>query len=340
MSGEAYAERARRLRQLPALGHADERQALIQAATLAASSHNTQPWTFTADAGGITIAPDLSRRCTVVDPDDSHLFKSLGCAAENIVAAAPVYGLVAEVGILDGGNIRIELARSRSAGDGDGALAAIAERQCTKTEYDGRALDPAESAALEAAGSGDGVRVELIDAAALKEAILELVNEGNRAQLSDPAFRHELIEWIRFNDKQALRCGDGLSGRVTDQPQLPAWLAKPLMRFVLTPKTQVETDTKNLRSAAGIAVFIGASDTLPAWIETGRAYERFALRATAAGIRNAFINQPIEVRSLRGELHALLGLAGTETAHLMVRYGHAPLAPYSLRRPVADVRLH
>ncbi|MEE4160898.1 MAG: hypothetical protein V2I25_00225 [Woeseiaceae bacterium] len=337
MSGEAYTERARRLRQLPAPGHADDRQALVQAATLAASSHNTQPWTFTADAGGITIEPDLSRRCSVVDPDDSHLFKSLGCAAENVVAAAPAYGLAADVVILDGGRIRIELARSGSAGDG-GSLAAIAERQCTRTAYDGRPLDAAESAGLETAGTGDGVRVELIDAATPREAILELVNLGNRSQLSDPAFRRELIEWIRFNDKQALRCGDGLSGRATGQPQAPAWLAKPLMRFLLTPDKQVETDTKNLRSAAGIAVFIGAADTVPAWIETGRAYERFALRATAAGIRNAFINQPIEVRSLRGELHALLGLTGTETAHLMVRYGHAPLAPYSLRRPVADVR--
>ncbi len=109
------------------------------------------------------------------------------------------------------------------------------------------------------------------------------------------------------------------------------------MRLVLTPEAQVKTDTVNLRSAAGIAVFIGDSDDRPIWIETGRAYERFALRATASGIRNAFINQPIEVRSLRNELHSLLNLSGTETAHLMVRYGHGALAPYSLRRPVADV---
>jgi hypothetical protein len=27
------------------------------------------------------ILPDLSRRCPAVDPDDHHLFVSLGCAA-------------------------------------------------------------------------------------------------------------------------------------------------------------------------------------------------------------------------------------------------------------------
>jgi hypothetical protein len=42
-------------------------------------------------------------------------------------------------------------------------------------------------------------------------------------------------------------------------------------------------------------------------------------------------------------LHAALGLKRNEVAHLMVRYGRGPLAPYSLRRPISralvDVRM-
>ena len=52
---------------------------LIRLATLAASSHNTQPWRFQIEEGCIRIFPDYDRRCPVVDPDDAHLFKSLGC---------------------------------------------------------------------------------------------------------------------------------------------------------------------------------------------------------------------------------------------------------------------
>ncbi|WP_271594731.1 nitroreductase family protein [Bradyrhizobium sp. CCBAU 65884] len=63
---------------------------LVRAATLAANSHNTQPWRFILSDNIITIRPDLVRRCPVVDPDDHHLFASLGCAAENIVQAAPI----------------------------------------------------------------------------------------------------------------------------------------------------------------------------------------------------------------------------------------------------------
>lgn len=70
---------------------------LVRYATLAPSSHNTQCWKFALDDGRISILPDLSRRCPAVDPDDHHLFVSLGCAAENLVQAGLVHGMKSEV---------------------------------------------------------------------------------------------------------------------------------------------------------------------------------------------------------------------------------------------------
>ena len=336
MTDQAYAAAASRVRHLSKPGDGDPMQALVHAATLAASSHNTQPWRFRVDTSTVTIAPDFSRRCPVVDPDDSHLFKSLGCAAENLAAAAPAYGFIPDIGIESDGRVTVRLTKTATQA-GATALKAICERQCTKLPYDGSTLAPADSSALEAAGKGEGVRVLLIDDAKLKATVLDYVNEGNRTQISDPAFRRELIHWIRFNDTAAIGTGDGLGGRPSGQPQLPTWLAKPLMGFVLTPKSQIAKDTENLRSSAGIAVFVGARDDTRTWIEIGRSYERFALAATERGIRNAFINQPIEVRRLRPQLHAALGLEPNAFAHLMVRYGRGPLAPFSLRRPFKDV---
>src|SRR5687767_13793076 len=67
--------------------------ALVRYATLAASSHNTQPWKFELKPGRIVILPDFSRRCPEVDPDDHHLYASLGCATENLLLAASAAGL-------------------------------------------------------------------------------------------------------------------------------------------------------------------------------------------------------------------------------------------------------
>ncbi len=70
-------------------------QELVRYPTLAPSSHNTQCWMFALNDNGrsITILPDLARRCPVVDPDEHHIFVTLGCATENMIQAALAHGL-------------------------------------------------------------------------------------------------------------------------------------------------------------------------------------------------------------------------------------------------------
>ncbi|MCF7990611.1 MAG: hypothetical protein K9M02_09220 [Thiohalocapsa sp.] len=69
---------------------------LVRCAVLAPSSHNTQCWRFEPRADGIRVRPDLSRRCPAVDPDDHHLYLSVGCAVENLQIAARAQGLAGE----------------------------------------------------------------------------------------------------------------------------------------------------------------------------------------------------------------------------------------------------
>ncbi len=106
---------------------AAQRREWVRLATLAASSHNSQPWKFRVLADHIVIAPDYTRRCPAVDPDDSHLFRSLGCAAENLVHAAAADGFAAQVrfdAALDA--VRVSFERSAAA-QRDNLSAAIFE---------------------------------------------------------------------------------------------------------------------------------------------------------------------------------------------------------------------
>jgi hypothetical protein len=320
-------------------GTVPDMRELVRLATLAASSHNTQPWKFRIGRESIEVLPDFERRCPVVDPDDAHLFKSLGCATENLVHAAAAQGCTAEVGFDASAESVVVQLRPSSTARATDLFRAITVRQCTKTLYDGRPISTDHLRTLELSGQGTTVRTILLTERKHIEAVVEYVNQGNQTQLSDPAFRRELISWIRFNPGEALRTRDGLSGRTGGQPPLPRWLAKGIMPLVLTAKTQADTDARNIRSSPAVAIFVAAGDDRSAWVETGRAYERLALQATALEIRSAFINQPIEVRSLRSQFESWLGLKG-ERAHLVVRIGCAPLAPYSLRRPVEEVILN
>ncbi len=323
-TGSASADEAGRLKEM------------IRYATLAPSGHNTQCWRFRLGNRSVAILPDWSRRTPVVDPDDHHLFVSLGCAAENLVQAAQAFGYTchAESSPATDEEIRITLDRSKPAESP--LFEAIPHRQCTRTDFDGKPLAPKELRLLEAAGTGKGVTAMLLTEREAMEEVLEYVIEGNRMQINNPAFVNELEHWIRFSDGEAIRTGDGLAARVTGNPSSPRWLGKRLFRAVFRVKPENDKYVRHIRSSAGIAVFVSNIDDKQHWVETGRCYERFALQATALGIRNAFINQPVEESRLRRTFAEALGLGGRRP-DLVIRVGRGKEMPKSLRRPVESV---
>jgi hypothetical protein len=308
---------------------------LVRLACLAASSHNTQPWRFELGRDSITILPDFSRRCPAVDPDDHHLYASLGCAAENLVVAAQAAARSALVRFDPASTgVRVDL---RPGAAGDPALSrALFTRQCTRTAYDGQPLTPQERQALESVPAEDGVGILLMLTEAQKAMVAEYVAAGNTAQFADAAWAEELRSWIRFDARTAVRTGDGLYGPVMGSPDVPPWLGRLFMAFAFSADAQNRKDARHLRSSSAIAVFHSARSDPPHWIAAGRCYERFALQCAALDLRTAFINQPVEVSALRPQFARALGL-GERRADLVIRIGHAPLAPRSLRRPTADV---
>jgi len=309
---------------------------IIRYATLAPSGHNTQCWRFRLGNGSIAILPDLSRRTPVVDPDDHHLFVSLGCATENLVQAARAFAFIsnAEFSPETGGVITVGLERSKA--EESPLFKAIPHRQCTRTDFDGKPLAPEELRLLEAAGTGNGVAVILLTEREAMERVLEYVVEGNTMQTNNPAFVNELESWIRFSDGEAIRTGDGLAARSTGNPPAPRWLGRLLFRTFFRAKPENDKYARHIRSSAGIAVFLSDVDDRNHWVEAGRCYERFALQATALGIRNAFVNQPVEESRLRPDFAKALGL-GDRRPDLVVRFGRGKEMPRSLRRPVESV---
>jgi Nitroreductase family len=311
------------------------RRELVRYATLAPSSHNTQCWRFGVEERAITVLPDFARRCPAVDPDDHHLFVSLGCAAENLAQAALAHGLRAEA-VFDAGRDALRIELEPTAVAASPLFDAIVQRQSTRAEYDGRPLAPDELRLLERAASGDRVKLLVLTDKSRLEKLLEFVVQGNTAQINDKAFVDELKAWIRFSSADAVQRGDGLYGASSGNPTLPTWLGKLMFDFVFTAKGENDKYARQVRSSAGVAIFVGPKDDKASWIEVGRAYERFALQATALGVRTAHLNQPVEVPRLRSAFASFLGIAG-QRPDLVIRFGHGPTLPPSLRRPLRAV---
>ena len=321
----------------PVSGDLAVQRELVRHAVLAPSSHNTQCWKFRVAANAITILPDLTRRTPVVDPDDHHLFVSLGCALENLAQASLAFGLKA-LAQFDPATDALSVALEPSKALASPLYLAIPERQCTRGLYDGKPLTAAELKTLELAGSGNGVRLMLFTTKPDMEKILDLILQGNVTQLNDAAFVKELKQWIRFGESEAVETGDGLYSITSGNPSIPRWLGSPLFEILVTDKGENDKVAEQMRSSSGVAVFISETDDKAHWIEAGRCYERFALQATSMGIRNAMLNQAVEVPLMRRELADFMGLKGARP-DLVVRFGRGNKMPQSLRRRLDAVLL-
>ena len=313
---------------------------LVRYATLAASSHNTQCWKFKIAKNGIVIMPDFARRCPAVDPDNHHLFVSLGAATENLLQAALYNGLQGEVNFDADATqlINIELSPTKSI---DTPLfKAIPDRQCTRAEYDGKPLSREELNLLELAGTGDGVHILLHTEKQAMENILAYVVAGNSAQMHDAAFMAELKSWLRFSSSDAVSTGDGLYSATSGNPSVPKWLGNAMFELMFNEKSENDKYAKHVRSSSGIAIFVSDKNDSTHWLEVGRCYERFALQATALGVRSAFLNQAVEVSQVRKQFAQHLNIdesTGAGRIDLVVRFGRGRQMPKSLRRPIEAV---
>lgn len=309
---------------------------VVRYATLAPNGHNTQPWRFRLAEGRIDILADLARRTPVVDPDDHHVFVSLGSAAENLSLAGAARGRPGELAFDPANGGSIAFVHGTGESRQSDLFEAIRIRQSTRADYDGRSVSADMLRSLAEAARVPGVDMVLITDRPRMDRVRDLVVEGNSAQMADPAFVRELTSWIRYSPRHAIESGDGLFSAASGNPALPEWLGPTLFSATFKPKSENDKYARQIRSSSGLAVFVGEREDPDHWTRVGRASQRFALQATALGLKHAYINQPVEVAALRPALAEIVGLGGRRP-DLLMRFGFGPALPFSARRPPAFV---
>jgi len=332
----SYAEAARTLRRpidLHSSGVTPLQHELVRYATQAPNGHNAQPWKFRLRNTRIDIVPDWKRRTPVVDPDDHHLWVSLGCAAENVVQAAAASGRDAEVSVSP---TAVEVSMRPGSVRRSALFEAIPARQSTRGLFESQTIQPASLGQLERAVNDASVEVVLLTDRRQIARLRDYVVAANSAQMVDPAFVSELKSWIRFNEREASRSRDGLYAGASGNPALPTWLGSLAFDFFFSAASENAKYAKQIETSFGIAVFAASTNDPSGWVAAGRSCERFLLQATALNIRTAFVNQPVEVASLRSSFARDFGFSNRRP-DLIVRFGFGERLPASLRRPVEDV---
>jgi hypothetical protein len=311
--------------------HADTLNSLIRAAVMAPSSHNTQPWLFRLAGDVIDLLADRTRALPVNDPDDRELTVSCGCALFNLRVAAAAAGQQARVQAFPDANNTDLLARVTIERTGaplvDATLNdAIAARRTYRERFSATPPDSTALRSLVDAAQAEGASLHILDSDGQRAAAAALVAEGDAVQWANPSWRRELAAWMHPR-----RRGDGLV--------LPA-LAIPVAQIVVRTFDMghgvAAKDRQLADESPVLTVLSTAGDTSADWLAAGQALQRLLLVGVQHGLQASYLNQPVQVASLRPKLQQLSGRPGC--AQLLLRIGTPTKAlPAAPRRELADV---
>jgi nitroreductase len=306
-------------------------QALIRAAVLAPSSHNTQPWLFRVSASDIDLIADRTRALPVNDPRNRELSISCGCALENLRVAAAGQGLGADIQLLPDANdpdwlARVALGRGSPATSEDRALVDCIERRRThRDRFAPQALGSETVDQLIKAAETHGTWLKPFGTGEPRSQAADLVAEGDAAQWSDRAWRHELAAWMHPQ-----RLADGLT-----VPTPALTLARLLVRSLDLGRILGKRDRALAQTAPLLAVLVTTGDGPRDWLGAGQALQRILLAACRLGLQASYLNQPVQVPTLRSRLQRLIGGGHPQ---VLLRLGYpAQAIPATPRRPIADV---
>ncbi|MGO9877051.1 MAG: Acg family FMN-binding oxidoreductase, partial [Acidimicrobiia bacterium] len=340
--------------------------ALVRAAILAASPHNSQPWLFRFADAWVEVYLDPSRGTGALDPFMREAHIGLGCALENLVLAARPNGYDASV-LLYQGTLRpgpfdhvpelvARVTLTPAARETHQLYEAIPHRHTNRGLYDlGRPIAGETLASLrDVAASEPGVTVFLFDSPAQRARIVEAVLAADRVLYSDPDVLHDTGRFVPQSWDEMQRHADGITIDCLGQSPLVRGLLKASPRPVLRATDAYRTLQHSYRDCLVASPMFGIVAVRDRYdraqsLGAGRLWERLHLWATTRGIAARPINEAIELvdreqrRGATPRADARLAELTGDTAWeptFMFRIGY-PLqdAPASPRRAVEDVVL-
>jgi nitroreductase len=284
----------------------DRIRSLLKYTVLAPSSHNTQPWIFRITNNTVSLYADRTRALPANDPDDRELTISCGCALMNLRVAAAHEGFRLMCDITPKPNDEdllafISLSKAETVSLTEAELfPSIEGRRTYRKRFDSRDVPDSILGTLSDVATEEGAWLHVIKSEEKRQKIAALVSEGDLIQWSNPSWRRELASWMHPR-----RRGDGLT-----VPSVVAPIAQAVVR-TFDMGNGVGAKDKQLADESPVLAVIGTDgDSVKEWLGAGQALEKILLSAYSSGLQASYLNQPIQVASLRTKLQNLLDRGG------------------------------
>lgn len=268
-------------------------EALLQAAVLAPSGDNTQPWKFTLDfeARQIVIRLVESRDPSPMNAGQRMSRVAIGAAAENVLRTCRYNQLDAEFDC-DDASCQIRLAGEQSGELKIEADPVIAERVTNRRPYDGRSIGvDVVSVLQQGVKSSHAVSAHWITDATERAELGKLIFRADALFFGNRVLREAFLKNVRFDRPVEEAVDSGLSLGSLELsakdlrafralPKLPAWLLK----VVQIGPTFAKGNKKLVDSASGFCLGTASDDKPLTDIHVGQMMERAWLALTEQGL--------------------------------------------------------
>lgn len=306
---------------------------VVEAAGLAPSVHNTQPWRFVAGPDSLELYADTQRRLDVLDPDGRQLDLSCGAALFHARIAARALGLAVEVTLLPDPDhpehvARLVLTGGPAATPDEVRLAtAILHRHTHRGPFLDKEVPAAVLERLRLDAEAEGAALFQVSGEDQMVQLEVLLSRADAALESEPGYREELAHWVREDASQP----DGIPAQAL--PSAPgSSLRQRDFTFSHSPATSGEAPPAD---RPVVVVLSTPEDDHVDRLRAGQALAAVLLRAADLGVQAQPLGQVTDIVAFRLGLRAALSLVGLP--QLVLRMGYAPHQAYTPRRPVSEV---
>lgn len=313
---------------------------MLYFASLAGSSHNSQPWKVEVQGDRIIrLYADTSRELPVVDPERRELYVSLGAFIENLTLAAGSMGYACDVKLSNGpqSSALVAVIYLDKAPPTGYDLSLIEKRRTLRNPFKTLFIKEKDVDQLLAS---DPQRVHFFSALSKEGCyIAQKTIEAYTQQAIKKDAQAELAKWMRFSDKDANEKKDGLTTAGMQIDGISGFFVRHFLKpedskkesFV---KAGIEKTKKQALNCGGWIVITSSDNFVADWIKVGRLYQQ--LNLTCVRLKMGFqpMNQLVEEQNFKKEVAAHLSLNGQLMFVARVGYVAKSLAPVSPRRPV------
>lgn len=316
---------------------------IIYYASLAGSSHNTQPWFVEiVNDSLLYLKTDFSRKLQIVDPDARELFISLGAFLENLEIAAGCLGYKADIQITakhknDTNVAAIYLSKTPGS---NYDLDQIKNRRTLRTPFHNTEISKEHLNKL--THNNNSEIVYFSSSSEEGKYIAAQTLSAYTQQAKDDQAKQELANWIRFSNSDVEKHRDGLTTSGMGITGFGGFFVRNFYKpedsmkdsFINSGIDKTKEQTQN---CGGWILIVQNKESPENWINTGRLYQQLNLSCRDLMIGFQPMNQMIEEENFEKNANEHLSLPGL--IQFVARIGYVDEYPpaNSVRRSVKEI---